>query len=133
MLPFGLRSLSCLQRKNEKEEITGLDSAPRAGLKKGALESLWSLVVTKLCRSKATSAIYYPAKRPNEKGPEERRKAVDAIGDPEVERLAAANTPTRLIAIKTNRSEAAIRSIAARKGIYIRPANQSLNKRGNKP
>jgi hypothetical protein len=51
----------------------------------------------------------------------------------EVERLAAGNTPTRLIAVKTNRSEAAIRSIAARKGIYIRPANQSLYNRGDKP
>jgi hypothetical protein len=51
----------------------------------------------------------------------------------QVEKLAEENTPTGLIAMKTGRSEVAIRSIAARKGIYLRPTNQSPYNRRKKP
>jgi hypothetical protein len=43
----------------------------------------------------------------------------------EVEVLAAHNTPTRVIALKTGRSPEAIYSIAAEKGISLKPTNQS--------
>lgn len=39
--------------------------------------------------------------------------------------LAAGNTPTRVIGLKTGRSEAAVRSQAARQGVSLKPTNQS--------
>ena len=42
----------------------------------------------------------------------------------QVEKLAEANTPIGLIAMETGRSEVAIRSIAARKGIYLPPSDR---------
>lgn len=39
--------------------------------------------------------------------------------------LAAGNTPTRVIGLKTGRSEAAVRSQAGRLGVSLKPTNQS--------
>jgi hypothetical protein len=43
----------------------------------------------------------------------------------EVKNLAAQNTPTRVIALKTGRSPEAIYGIASEKGIPLKPTNQS--------
>jgi hypothetical protein len=42
----------------------------------------------------------------------------------EVRQLAAANTPTRVIGIKMQRTEAAVRAIAADNNISLKPTNQ---------
>lgn len=39
--------------------------------------------------------------------------------------LAAGNTPTRVIGLKLGRSEAAVRSQAAKQGTSLKPTNQS--------
>lgn len=43
----------------------------------------------------------------------------------QVRELAAENTPTRVIEIKTGRTEASVRSIAADNHISLKPTNQS--------
>jgi hypothetical protein len=43
----------------------------------------------------------------------------------ELRSLAKGNTPTRVIALKMERSEAAIRSQAAKQGTSLKPTNQS--------
>ncbi|MCA9281069.1 MAG: hypothetical protein H6812_10615 [Phycisphaeraceae bacterium] len=43
----------------------------------------------------------------------------------EVKRLAKANTPTRVIGIKIQRTEASVRNIAGKEGISLKPTNQS--------
>ena len=43
----------------------------------------------------------------------------------QVRQLAAGNTPTRVIGIKTGRTEASVRGIAANNGISLKPTNQS--------
>ena len=43
----------------------------------------------------------------------------------QLEKLADGNTPTRVIGIKMQRSETAIRSKAADEGISLKPTNQS--------
>jgi hypothetical protein len=42
----------------------------------------------------------------------------------EVKQLAAGNTPTRIIALKTGRSTNSIRAVAFEKGISLKPTNQ---------
>jgi hypothetical protein len=42
-----------------------------------------------------------------------------------LEKLAQQNTPTRVIALKLERSENAVRSKASDKGISLKPTNQS--------
>ncbi len=51
----------------------------------------------------------------------------------QVEKLANANTPLGLIALETGRSEVAIRSIAARKGIYLHPSDRRPYRGRKKP
>lgn len=49
----------------------------------------------------------------------------------QLRQLAAGNTPTRVIGLKTGRTEAAVRSQAARQGTSLKPTNQSpYNRRG---
>lgn len=43
----------------------------------------------------------------------------------QLERLAAGNTPTRLIALKIERTPAAVQSKASDEGISLKPTNQS--------
>jgi len=43
----------------------------------------------------------------------------------QVERLAAKNTPTRVIGLITGRTENSIRNIASNNGISLKPTNQS--------
>lgn len=42
-----------------------------------------------------------------------------------VQKLAAANTPTRVIGLKLGRSEDAVRTRASQEGISLKPTNQS--------
>lgn len=49
-----------------------------------------------------------------------------------VRALARQNTPTRVIGIKTGRTESAIYGIAQREGISLKPTNQRPNKGGRK-
>jgi hypothetical protein len=48
----------------------------------------------------------------------------------QLRRLAAANTPTRVIGLKLGRTEAGVRSQAARSGVSLKPVNQSPYTRG---
>lgn len=50
----------------------------------------------------------------------------------ELEKLAAANTPTRVIGLKLGRTESAIESQASRQGVSLKPTNQSPYNRRNK-
>jgi hypothetical protein len=43
----------------------------------------------------------------------------------QVRKLAAQNTPTRVIGIKTQRTEASVRAIATNNNISLKPTNQS--------
>lgn len=45
--------------------------------------------------------------------------------DKQVKQLAAENTPTRVIGLKTGRTEGAIYSRAAELGVSLKPTNQS--------
>ena len=45
--------------------------------------------------------------------------------DAELRRLAAQNTPTRVIAFKLGRTEQAVRNRASQLGISLKPTNQS--------
>lgn len=47
-----------------------------------------------------------------------------AADDAQLRRLAAGNTPTRIIALKLSRSEDAVYSRAQQLGISLKPANQ---------
>lgn len=59
------------------------------------------------------------------KTPANHRQPVTPAVVKEVRKLAAENTPTRVIGIKTGRTEAAIRSIASNNDISLKPTNQS--------
>lgn len=48
-----------------------------------------------------------------------------------VEKLAVANTPTRVIGLKIGRSEDAVRTKASQEGISLKPTNQSPYNRRN--
>ena len=48
-----------------------------------------------------------------------------ATDEQQLRRLAAENTPTRVIGLKLGRTEAAVRDRAAMRGISLKPANQS--------
>jgi len=60
------------------------------------------------------------SKKPTNAGKAWTPKAVQ-----EVKQLAKGNTPTRLIAMKTGRSEASIRGVASQENISLKPTNQS--------
>lgn len=50
----------------------------------------------------------------------------------QVRALAAQNTPTRVIGLKVQRTEAAVRAIAANNNISLKPTNQSPYNRRSK-
>ena len=50
----------------------------------------------------------------------------------QVRKLANENTPTRVIGIKTGRTEASVRGIASDHGISLKPTNQSPYNRRKK-
>jgi IS30 family transposase len=60
------------------------------------------------------------AKKPGNSG-----KAWTSSERQQLRRLAAENTPTRVIGLKMNRSEGAIYSQAAKQGTSLKPTNQS--------
>lgn len=59
------------------------------------------------------------------KTPPNHRKPVTPTVVAQVRQLAAGNTPTRVIGIKTGRTEAAVRAIAADNNISLKPTNQA--------
>ncbi len=50
----------------------------------------------------------------------------------DVKKLAAQNTPTRVIGLKTGRTEASVRNIASNNNISLKPTNQSPYNRRKK-
>ena len=60
------------------------------------------------------------AKKPANSG-----KAWTSSDKAELKSLAKGNTPTRVIGIKMGRSEASVRSQAAKQGTSLKPTNQS--------
>ena len=50
----------------------------------------------------------------------------------QLRQLARANTPTRVIGLKTGRTPAAVQQKASLEGISLRPANQSPYNRGKR-
>ena len=59
------------------------------------------------------------------KKPANARKPWTPAAKAELKSLAKGNTPTRVIALKTGRSEASVRSQAAKQGTSLKPTNQS--------
>ncbi|KXK22775.1 MAG: hypothetical protein UZ18_ATM001000151 [Armatimonadetes bacterium OLB18] len=59
------------------------------------------------------------------KKPTNHREPVTPAVVRQVRQLAAENTPTRVIGIKVQRTEAAVRAIAANNDISLKPTNQS--------
>lgn len=59
------------------------------------------------------------------KTPSNHRQPVTPSVVSQVRSLAAGNTPTRVIGIKTGRTEAAVRAIAADNHISLKPTNQA--------
>ena len=50
----------------------------------------------------------------------------------QITQLAAQNTPTRVISLKTGRTEAAVRQQASQMGVSLKPTNQSPYNRSSK-
>jgi hypothetical protein len=67
------------------------------------------------------------AKQPSNHG-----KPVTKAVVSDVKKLAAQNTPTRVIGIKTGRTEASVRNIASNNNISLKPTNQSPYNHHNK-
>lgn len=66
------------------------------------------------------------------KKPENHRKPVTRDVVAEVRKLAAENTPTRVIGLKIKRTEASVRAIASDNDISLKPTNQRpYNRRKN--
>lgn len=59
------------------------------------------------------------------KKPAHHREPITPAVVREVRQLATGNTPTRVIGIKTGRTEAAVRAIAADNNISLKPTNQA--------
>lgn len=59
------------------------------------------------------------------KTPSNHRQPITPAVVKQVRQLAAQNTPTRVIGIKTGRSEASVRGIASANNISLKPTNQS--------
>ncbi len=59
------------------------------------------------------------------KKPQNHGKPWSASDDRRLSQLAGQNTPTRVIGLKLERTEAAVRSHAAEQGISLAPTNQS--------
>ena len=66
------------------------------------------------------------------KRPQNHRKGWKAGDVRELRRLAAGNTPTRVIGLKLGRTEDAVRSKAGEKSISLKPTNQSPYNRRKK-
>lgn len=59
------------------------------------------------------------------KTPSNHRAPITPAVVKQVKQLAEENTPTRVIAMKTQRTEASVRAIASDNGISLKPTNQS--------
>lgn len=66
------------------------------------------------------------------KTPANHRQPVTPAVVKQVRQLAAQNTPTRVIGIKTGRTENAVRQIASNNNISLKPTNQSPYNRATK-
>ena len=66
------------------------------------------------------------------KTPSNHRQPVTPAVVKQVRQLAKENTPTRVIGIKTGRTEAAVRNIAGNNNISLKPTNQSPYNRSKK-
>lgn len=55
-----------------------------------------------------------------------------AADNAQLKKLAAGNTPTRVIALKLKRTPAAVQSQAGRQNVSLKPTNQSPDKRRKK-
>lgn len=66
------------------------------------------------------------------KQPSNHRQPITPAVVKQVRQLAAQNTPTRVIGVKTGRTEASVRAIAAQNNISLKPTNQSPYNRRSK-
>lgn len=66
------------------------------------------------------------------KTPSNNGKAWTAADNAQLRREAAGNTPTRVIGLHLQRTEAAVRNQAAREGVSLKPTNQSPYGTGGK-
>ena len=64
--------------------------------------------------------------------PENANKQWTPAEKAELRKLAIGNTPTRVIAIKLERTPSAVQSEASKLHVSLKPANQSPDKRHNK-
>jgi len=66
------------------------------------------------------------------KTPKNHGKPITPADVKQVKELAKQNTPTRIIALKTGRTENSVRGIAAENNISLKPTNQSPYNRRTK-
>lgn len=59
------------------------------------------------------------------KSPQNNRKPWSSADKAQLKKLAAQNTPTRVIGLKMGRSPGAVSSQAGRQGVSLKPTNQS--------
>ncbi len=59
------------------------------------------------------------------KEPRQHRSEWTSQQKSELKKLAAGNTPTRVIGLKLQRTEAAVRTQATKQGVSLRPPNQA--------